>query len=357
MQGIGRREHLGAQICVLRDGIPVADLALGEASPDRRMRTDSIVPWLSGGKPVTALGILALADRGDLALDSRVVEFLPEFGAGGKEGITIRHLLVHAGGFRPADRLDPFLSHPEALKAICATPLESGWIPGETAGYHRFASWQVLGEILRIVSGRPLAAFLQERILGPLGIEDSRLVGSAEERVRLDDRLSVQWVTVGGELRPDPVLQAPESFSLERPGSGFRGPARDLARFYARLLSPPPGWLDPATLRDATSRQRVGRFDRTFQAVVDMGLGFVLNTVSPGDRPMPYGYGIHASPGTFGHSGSQSGCGFADPLHRLAVSWWCNGMPGEGVHQRRQREVNTAIYEDLGLAPASPHGA
>jgi CubicO group peptidase (beta-lactamase class C family) len=64
---------------------------------------------------------------------------------------------------------------------------------------------------------------------------------------------------------------------------------------------------------------------------------------------MPYGYGRKASPNTFGHSGNQSSCAFADPVHRLAVAWLTNGMPGERRSQQRQRAINNAIYEDLGL--------
>lgn len=95
-------------------------------------------------------------------------------------------------------------------------------------------------------------------------------------------------------------------------------------------------------------RQRSGVMDRTFGAVVDFGLGFVLNTPSVQGRPMPYGYGPHASLEAFGHSGSQCSCAFADPVHGLSVAWWFDGMPGEPVHQARQRDVNAAVYRDLG---------
>jgi hypothetical protein len=65
---------------------------------------------------------------------------------------------------------------------------------------------------------------------------------------------------------------------------------------------------------------------------------------------MPYGYGRAATRETFGHSGNQSSCAFADPGRQLVVAWCCNGMPGERKHQQRQREINNAIYQDLGFA-------
>jgi CubicO group peptidase (beta-lactamase class C family) len=342
--GIRDGIHPGAQLAVFLEGRLVGELALGYSDPDliRPMDPSEAMAWLSAGKPVTALALAALIEDGKTSPDQPVADWIPEFAAGGKAGLTLSHLLLHTCGFRTADRLDPRLPNESALSAVCATPLESGWIPGTDAGYHRFASWLILGEIVRRISGKPLGDFLNDRILGPIGIVDSWLVPS---RTNTAVRRAIHYDTRTGGTIPDPELNAPAVLQRERPGSGFHGPARDLARLYAAMLRPPAGWLRPETIRETVARHRTGVRDRTFQAVIDMGRGFLLNT--PG---MPYGYGPHASPDTFGHSGAQTGCGFADPTHQLAVAWLCNGMPGEAAHQRRQNGVNQAIYEDLGLA-------
>jgi len=73
----------------------------------------------------------------------------------------------------------------------------------------------------------------------------------------------------------------------------------------------------------------------------------VLNSQGEGGLNMPYGYGRHVSAATFGHSGSQSSVGYADPESGLVVAWACNGRPGERLHQRRVREVHRAMGEDL----------
>ena len=344
-EGIGQGLHPGAQIAVFRDGRLVADLAFGLADPatGRPVTPDTPMPWLSAGKPVTALGIAALFAEGLLAPGTPVAAVLPAFAAGGKDGVTIGHLLLHTGGFRTADRLDPRMAPEETVAAICATPLEPDWVPGITAGYHRFCSWEILGEVVRRVTGTDPATFLRQRILDPVGIGNTWL------RPRSDAEAAFRAVhhdTRNGTAVADPLLNSREILERGRPGAGFHGPARDLARLYAALLEPPAGWLREETVRDALRRHRQGLHDRTFQAVVDMGHGFLLNTPS-----MPYGYGSLAGPDAFGHSGAQTGCGFADPAHGLAVAWLCNGMPGEPAHQRRQRAVNTAIHEDLGLGP------
>jgi CubicO group peptidase (beta-lactamase class C family) len=90
--------------------------------------------------------------------------------------------------------------------------------------------------------------------------------------------------------------------------------------------------------------------DRTFQHVVDFGLGFLVDSNRYGANTVPYGFGLHCSPRTFGHGGAQSSMGFADPEHGLVVAWAANALIGEPRHNARNRAINTAIYEDLRLA-------
>jgi CubicO group peptidase (beta-lactamase class C family) len=91
-------------------------------------------------------------------------------------------------------------------------------------------------------------------------------------------------------------------------------------------------------------------YDHTFKHVLDFGLGFVLNSNQYGIDTVPYGYGSHASPRTFGHSGMQSSCALADPENQLAVALVFNGAPGEGAHDQRIRAVLGTLYEELGIA-------
>ena len=96
-------------------------------------------------------------------------------------------------------------------------------------------------------------------------------------------------------------------------------------------------------------RFRFGMFDETFRHVMDWGLGFIVDSKRYGPETVPYGFGPHASSRTFGHGGAESSIGFADPEAGLVVAWVANGMPGEARHNRRNRAINAAIYEDLGL--------
>ncbi len=341
--------HPGAQLCVCRDGEVLIDEAFGNARDGMAMRTDSLTLWFSAGKPVTAAAIGQLVERGLLKWDMRVAEVIPEFARHGKETVTVRHLLTHTAGLRTADEIDNALSWEEQIARICELPWEENWIPGERAGYHVSGTWQLLGEIVRRVSGQPVDEFARANIFLPLGMRDSWLALSAEDAIRYGERIAFVYDTNAGNAQPKQEWNNEDGLTRCRPGGNVRGPIRELARFYEALLNDGENILQADTMRTMTSRRRAGMFDETFQFKMDWGLGFILNSNRDGFQ-MPYGYGRHASRDTFGHSGNQSSCAFADPQHKLVVAWVCNGLPGERRHQQRQRAINNAIYDDLGLA-------
>ena len=101
-QGVAAGWHHGGQIFVWRRGETIADLGLGRKRRDEALRRDAQMIWLSATKPVGAVAIAQLWERGLLELDDPVARHLPEFGARGKESITLRHVLTHTGGFPTA---------------------------------------------------------------------------------------------------------------------------------------------------------------------------------------------------------------------------------------------------------------
>ena len=311
----GRRAglHSGAQLAVSIEGRRVADVAAGDVT----VATD--MNWLSTTKIVTAIAVGQLWERGEFDLDERVADHVPAFGANGKGSVTIRHLLTHTGGFRSGDAAVDRVGEQgwdAVVSAICAAPLEPGWVPGHKAGYHVHAGTIMLAEIVRLVTGRPFRDHAREAVLDPLGAE---------------------------------------GFSVESwPSRSGRGPASALLRVLELLAGRGERegmrLLQPQTVDAMAAHQRVGMHDHTFGAVMDWGLGFVLDTkYALGDRLQPYGYGRHASSRTFGHSGAQSSVGLVDPEHALAVALVFNGTPGEAAHTQRQHDVLTALYEDLHL--------
>ena len=347
---VAKRRSLGGQICIALRGVILANEAFGESAPGRSMRVDDLTLWLSSTKPITAVAVAQQAEQGRLRWDDPVSQLVPEFAQNGKQAITVWQLLTHTGGFRSADKIPEELSWDETIAAICAAPLEPGWIPGQKAGYHIVSSWFILAEIVRRLDGRSFDKYVREEIFLRLGMNDSWIGIPVEAYRNYGDRIAPMYSTAIGQPRPVPLWNSEKGCAICRPGSNGRGPIRELGRFYEWLLDPQSSpVLKPEIVQQLTKRHRIGMFDQTFRHVIDWGLGFIVNSNRYGLQSVPYGYGRYASENTFGHSGAESSCAFADPDHGLVVAWAFNGMPGERPHQKRARTLNSAIYEDLGL--------
>ncbi len=367
-QGIAAGLQLGAQLYVSLRGEVVADAALGDNRPGEPLTPDHLMLWLSSTKPLAAVAIVQLWERGLLELDDPVARHIPEFAVHGKGGITVRHLLTHTGGIRLLDTGWPAAPWEEIVARIAASRPEPNWVPGEKAGYHLASSWFLLGEIVRRVDGRPFERYVREAICAPAGMADT-WVGIPSERFRgyaEAGRSGALYLTespASGQAgqaghapaagRRELVWTTEARLVPTHPGGNGYGPMRDLGRFYETLLARGEGaggrLLSPQAVEAATARHRAGMLDHTFRHVMDWGLGFIIDSKQYGADTVPYGYGRLCSRRTFGHSGYRSSVGFADPEHGLAVALAMNGTPAEAAHERRIRSVLEAIYLDLGL--------
>ncbi len=277
--GIQQGLHSGAQLYVSRAGAPLADFVFGVS------RFETRYPWQSAGKPLAAVAIGQLHERGLLPLD---------------------------------DRLRQILTHTNAA--------------GEAA-YDRQANWRILGDVIRQTDGRDFSRYVREEIFVPAGMLHSDFGETPPDGVLWDTfrlpPVALPWANAG------------------EPGSGACGPIRELGRFYEALLA--GRLLQPATLALLTARHRQGKFDATFRHLMDWGFGFIVNSNRYGVETVPYGFGRYAAESAFGHGGAQSCLAFADPDRQLVVAWLCDGLPGEPRHHRRNLALNSAIYKDLGM--------
>ncbi len=356
--GIAEGLHSGAQLYVSLGGVVLFDGAIGSARPGVALRSTDSMIWLSASKPVAAVAIGRLWERGALDPDDPVAHHLPEFAANGKERITIRHLLTHTAGIRLLQTGWPDLPFEQIVAKICAMKPEPRWVAGQKAGYHHASSWFVLGALVEELSGLPFARYVRKEIFEPLGMTDS-WIGMAPDRfaaARDAGRLAPSWNTER-EGHPSHRFEEEAKVISCSPGGNGWGPARELGRFYEMLLGggrrigDPVGSeiLRPQTVAALTARHRVGMFDHTFHHEMDWGLGFILDGKRHGIETVPYGYGRRCSFRTFGHSGYRSATAFVDPEHGLAVALIPNGTPSAEAHEQRTRAVLDALYEDLGL--------
>lgn len=352
--GIDRRLHTGVQIYVSSNGEAAIDAAIGESAPQQLMTSETLMPWRSAGKPLTALLLMQHIEAGRLRLDATVAELLTESEGTDKADVTVFDILTHQSGFPQTETGWPQCEWSESIRRTLNQPrqLEIG-----VAAYHPQSSWFLLGEILRRQESAEgtlsFTEILQTQLLNPLNMNHTMCSFEASTFPELDDKLPVIYERDKGLLAASNYCRIPW-ITQPSPGASLRGPVSELGRFYKMLLrggtsSAGRQLVANATIQQMTSRHRIGKFDQTLQHTVDFGLGVVCNSNKYGADTVPYGFGQYCSEGTFGHGGSQCSMAFCDPDRQLVVAWSANGFCGEGQHQRRNRIINNAIYEDLGF--------
>ncbi|GAB3978139.1 lipase LipE [Actinoallomurus acanthiterrae] len=326
-----------AQLCVLREGRVLLDRALG-------CRPDALFCLFSAGKPVTALLVHLLAQRGDLALDERVAAYWPEFGRRGKEDVTVRQVLQHRSGVPVArgvagDALA--MRHWErAVREV--ERARPRWPPGQVPAYHILTYGVILGELVQRVAGTPVRALLQEAFLGPLGLTDLHL---GLPRPLWSRHVPVRSAGPAGRTAAM-LFNRRSTREAVIPSAAVSATARDLARFYQALLD--GGALDgvrilqPATVEEAARPSSDGEVDRFLGVPIRWAQGFQLGGPVPGgdlSRPM----GRLSSPRAFGHNGSNCCIAWADPSRRLVFAYLTDLLPSGPRGARHVSEVADAV--------------
>ncbi len=165
---------VGAAVAVFLEGEPVVDVwggyvDEGHSSP---WEEDTITNVWSTTKTMTFLCALMLADRGDLDFHAPVARYWPEFAAGGKSAVEVRHLMSHTAG------LSGWTEHvePEELAdwELCTSLLaaqEPWWEPGTTSGYHAVTQGFLIGEVVRRITGTTIGTWFASEVAGPLGAD------------------------------------------------------------------------------------------------------------------------------------------------------------------------------------------
>lgn len=196
------------------------------------MTDDTIFDLASLTKVVaTTTAVMQLVERGKLGLDASASTYWPQFATAGKQNITIRDLLTHYSGLKPDLGLKRRWSgyHTAMTMLIADRPLH-------TTGTHYVYSdenFEVMGEIVRRVSGMPLDRYCEEHIFRPLGMMDTRFRPPRSQANRV---APTRWSPADGPLSVvvnDPTAQRMGGVAGH---AGLFSTADDLAVFARMLL-------------------------------------------------------------------------------------------------------------------------
>ena len=180
---------VGASVAVFLEGEPVVDIWGGfiDEAHSAPWVEDTITNVWSTTKTMTFLCALMLADRGELDFYAPVATYWPEFAAGGKERVQVRHLMSHTAGL--AGWTEPL--EPEGLAdwERCTSMLaaqEPWWEPGTASGYHAVTQGYLIGEVVRRITGVSIGTWFASEVSGPLGADF--FIGTPESE---DPRISM----------------------------------------------------------------------------------------------------------------------------------------------------------------------
>lgn len=325
----------GAQLAAYLRGAPVVDLWAGA-----EVSATTLTGLHSSTKGAASLVVALLLQDGVLDLDRAVADYWPEFGAAGKEAITVRQVLIHRagiigadGGFTLADIAD---DRRLAQRVARQRPY---FRPGVTQGYGGFVTFAIIGEVVRRCTGHSIQELFETRIRAPYDLDvylglpaelDGRYLPilpwlATEEMQAAFEANSPDPHSIAGisynlnaavPFTPADVLALPNDpqvRALGQASGGGVGSARGLARMYAAAISVLDGrapLLEPDTLDAIGTIQSVGP------------------DLVRGDRA-PYALGFEAKAlfypflgeGAFGHTGSAGSEGFADPHSGLTYGY------------------------------------
>jgi CubicO group peptidase (beta-lactamase class C family) len=249
----------GVTIMVARHGQIGWFEALGGQNPtaDTPMDRGSIFRIFSMTKPVTSIAIMMLIEDGYLLLTDPLAKFIPEF-ADQKVGvenngkldlvpltrpITIQDLLRHTSGitydttgnslvhqrYKQSPLRSRAITSAEHAALVAGLPLVCQ--PGPIWNYSR--STDILGRVIEVVSGKPLSAFLTERILAPLQMTETAFHVGTENAGRLAQPFPTDPWT-GEKVQLYDMLEKPV---MESGGGGLVSTMKDYARFCQMLLN------------------------------------------------------------------------------------------------------------------------
>ena len=355
----------GAVLLIARNGKIVTYDAIGyqERAAQTPMKKDSIFRVASMSKPITTVAAMILVEENKLDLGAPVAQYLPEFkdvkvGAdhvAPKRPMTVQDLMRHTSGltyglfgnsaidqmYRQANIFNS-KSLAEMVKTVAGMPLLHQ--PGEVWEYS--VSTDVLGRVVEVAGGMDLDTFIQERVTGPLKMNDTGfwVKPAAISRLAKADAKSNL-----------PFAEPSEKPALFSGGGGMFSTASDYARFSQMLLN--GGELEgvrilgPKTIALMTSDQlpatterhtpvamALGPFGPTPEMGTSFGLGFAVR-VDAGRNPEP------GSIGDFSWGGITGTLFWVDPKEKLVTVLMVQSP--QGVNGFIWRQTRTMVYQAL----------
>jgi CubicO group peptidase (beta-lactamase class C family) len=246
---------IGSSLAVTCEGEMVVDVWAGSRNKAESLpwEEDTIVNVFSSTKNATSLSAYVLADRGQLDFSAPVAKYWPEFAQNGKENILVSHIMSHSSGLpgwdSPVSGQD--LYDPDKVAALLEEQ-EPWWEPGTALGYHAISIGNLMGEIIKRISGKTVGNFFREEIAEPLdidfhiGLDDKHHSRVAEIHQGIEsnpeDMFELEEGSVMQKVMTNGIITAPDALTsewrrAEIPAAGGHGNGRSIAESMALMAN------------------------------------------------------------------------------------------------------------------------
>lgn len=306
-------------------------------------RDDTIYDIASISKIFTATAVMQLVEQGELGLQDTVATHLPRFAEGGKEEVTVTHLLTHVGGLPPFVNL--WSEYPDIPSRIDAALTVEPTSAPDTEYVYSDLGLIALGLIVEKLSGLGLDEYVHEHITAPLGMDETMYNPPSEllERIAATEYMEATGELVRGHVHDENA----HSLGGVAGHAGVFSTAGDLAIFGQMFLGGgrygKARVLEAETVREMFS-DHIGQIT---------GVGGERRGLGPELEAWFYHAGL-TSPYSGTHTGFTGTSMVIDPLTDTVVILLTNS-----VHPTREwsttsvtrRAVSTCVAEALGLVP------
>jgi CubicO group peptidase (beta-lactamase class C family) len=369
----------GAVTLVARRGKIAHFEAQGVMDVDSKkpMAKDNLFRLASMSKPIAGVAIMMLVEEGKVRLNDPVSRFIPEFanmkvaiprpgapaqagqGQQGRQGgpapydlvsanraITVADLLKHgsglvSGGLGAADaqRLAPRTPTDTLatyIPKLAAVPLD--FQPGTLWRYSGQAGFDVLSRIVEVASGQTFDKFLQDRLLGPLGMVDTGFYAPPAKAARV---VTMSETTPNG-LRSVARTDSTVYFSG---AGGMMSTAEDYLQFAQMMLNGGAlngrRYLSPQTMALMTSNHTGdmvnGQFGRPPRG---MGFGLSMQVVMD-----PIAADLRVSKGAYGWAGGTGVSFWVEPAEQMVSIYFVQGGSGGQLRGDVENAIRQAMIE------------
>jgi len=333
----------GAVLVIGHDGKIVHRKAYGNRAlvPQREpMTADTIFDIASLTKVVaTTPALMKLFEQGKLRINDPVTAYLPDF-QGGRSDITVRDLLTHFSGMRPDLDVEPPWSGYDT--GIRRALIEKPTSPPATRFVYSDINFELLGEVVHRLSGKPLDEFARDAVFNPLGMKETGFHPPASLRARI------------APTEIDAATGAPFRGVVHDPTARYMGgvaghagvfsTAADLAKYAQMLLDGGSKLFSPLTVKKFTSPN------------------------SPPDQPILRGLGWdidsgYSAPrgelfpiGSYGHTGFTGTSLWIDPASKTYVILLTNSVHPKGGKNLSplRSKIATVVAAAVGVPGAAP---